>query len=143
MHLTNFNIAEDFIALEQGESYFDLHNNFAFIGFSYNTSLQELTFQWQRRNEKWVAPNDPKELELKFCDVSLFKAKERDADESYTEDDCLCNLGFIYNNLLDELEGFRLAKPNDDVSHLNICFQSGFAVKIAAGTATLNISESV
>jgi hypothetical protein len=143
MDLKNFNIADDFIALEQTGSYFDLHNNFAFVGFSFNTSLRELSFKWQRRNEDWVAPNDPEELELQFHDVSLFKAKERDADEPYSEDDCLGNLGFIYNNLLDELEGYTMAKPCVDANHLNICFQSGFAVKIAAGSASLNISGNV
>jgi hypothetical protein len=143
MNLKNFSIADDFIALEQGESYFDLHNNFSFVALSFDVALRKLTFEWKRRDESWVSTKDPESLELQFNDVSLFKIKERDSDEAYTEDDCLSSMGFIHNELLNEVEGFSNLEPTDDANHLNIGFQSGFAVKVAAGSVSLNVLGNV
>lgn len=143
MLLTNFSFADDFIALEQNENYYDLHNNFKFINLSYEVASRRVSFSWQIRNEEWVSETDPYELELVFESVKLFKVKERDSDEPYSEDDCLSTIGFVHIGLVDELECYHLNVPTIDECHLNICFESGFAVKVSSGKATLVIKSSL
>ena len=143
MNLSNFSIATDNIALENERHYFDLHNNFAFMPLNFDAAKRTLTLSWLRRDENWVHESDPKNLELKFEGVSLFKIKERDSEESYSEDDCLNTIGFIHNELMDEMEAFSNNVVTEHESHLNICFETGFAIRIACGKATLNETRNV
>lgn len=136
MDLTNFKVEDTFSSVEVDGAHRDLHNNFSFRGLEYNVLKQELVLQWHRRDEDWVASDDPAKLKIVFSSVSLFKAKERDADCPYSEDDCLSTIGFIGNDMLQEIEGFAHCNPTSEANHLNLSFQSGFALKIAAGKAT-------
>ncbi len=38
--------------------------------------------------------------------------------------------------MINEIEGFAYTKPSQDSNHLNISFESGFAIKVAAGKVT-------
>jgi len=136
MNLTNFKIEDTFSSIEVDGRHRDLHNNFRFSSLEYNIARQELTLLWFRRDEDWVASDDPSELKIVFSSVSLFKAKERDSDCPYTEDDCLSTIGFIGNDMLQEIEGYAYCNPTLEANHLNFSFESGFAVKISANKAT-------
>ncbi|MBQ0726300.1 MAG: hypothetical protein KBT77_02990 [Thalassolituus oleivorans] len=140
MNLSNFNIASDFIAIESNGVYYDLHNNFEFTGLSYDVLNRKVKLSWVKSTGDWVAVNFPNTLDLNFSGVSLFKCKERDSGVPYTEDDCLGSLGFIHNDMVNEIEGFVSIEPSDDACHLNLSFESGFALKIAADSAKCSIS---
>lgn len=136
MDLTNFKVEGTFSSIEMDGRHRDLHNNFRFSSLEYNITSQELTLLWFRRDEDWVASDDPYQLKIVFSSVSLFKVKERDADCPYTEDDYLSTIGFIGNDMLQEMEGFAYCNPSPEANHLNLSFESGFAVKISASKAT-------
>ena len=136
MDLTNFKVEDTFSSIEVEGAHRDLHNNFKFSGLEYDISKRELSLSWLRRDEEWIAQDDPNQLKIIFGLVSLFKSKERDFDCPYTEDDCLSTIGFIGNDMLEEIEGFAYCKPTPEANHLNISFMSGFALKISAGKAT-------
>ncbi len=136
MLFSNFKIEDSFSAIEVDGEHRDLHNNFIFRSLHYDISKKKLTLDWQRRSEDWVSSSDPESLKLVFTAVSLLKAQERDADSPDSEDDCLSSLGFISNELMDEVEGYSHTTPSKDSSHLNICFMSGFALKIGAEKAS-------
>lgn len=139
MNLKNFRIANDFVGLEANGHYFDLHNNFSFQRLSYEVGIREIVFEWVRREAEWIHPNDPLAIALVFSNVEFFKIKERDFGESYLEDDCLSTIGFVHRSLINELEGYFKNEPDGEVDHLNICFNSGQAMKIVAGSAELRI----
>jgi len=135
MKLANFSIAKDFIAVEIDGVYYDLHNNFDFIGLSYDLLNRRMELSWVKSKGTWVSEDSSDSLSLKFLGVSLFKCKERDSDVPYSEDDCLSAMGFIHNDMIDEIEGFAHIEPKPDACHLNISFMSGFAIKIASEIA--------
>ena len=112
--------------------YYDLHNNFDFIGLSYDLLNRKIELSWVKSKGTWVSEDGPDSLSLKFLGVSLFKCKERDSDVPYSEDDCLSSMGFIHNDMINEIEGFAHIEPKPDACHLNISFMSGFAIKIAS-----------
>ena len=136
MELTNFVIEDSFSAIEVDGLHRDLHNNYSFERIVFDSSRRELTVEWVKGQSSWVPEDTPQSLKLIFSDVSLFKCKERDSDMPYSEDDCMSSLGFIHNEMLDELEGFSYEKPSSNANHLNVSFMSGFAFKVAAKTAT-------
>ena len=136
MDFTNFKIEDNFSAIAVDGEHRDLHNNFIFRSLDYDISRRKLTLYWQRRNESWVSSFDPEHLKLVFIAVSLLKVQERDAGAPDSEDDCLASLGFIGNELIEEVEGYAYRMPSKDSNHLNICFMSGFSLKIAAEKAS-------
>lgn len=141
MHLENFNIAKNFGAIEVCGSYIDLHNNFDFKGLEYDVSNRVLRLHWALGAGDWIPKNSPAEIQLVFRGVYLFKAKERDSQLPFSEDDCLSTLGFIGNDLINEVEGFCDLQPSENTTHLNISFMSGFALKVGCETATCLINK--
>ena len=139
MKLTNFEIADDFIAIETGGKYYDLHNNFDFASLDYDIKTRVVVLRWVKSDGEWVPTDSPQKIELFFSGAYLFKCKERDKDMPFSEDDCLDSMGFIHNELLDEVESFSCTAPTDAASHLNMSFHSGFVVKLGAEKAECSI----
>lgn len=139
MKLKNFKLADDNIAFEQGANYYDIHNNFIFTGFKYNTLRREVVLNWVKGTGDWVPNNSPKSIHFIIRDVYLFKAKERDAEMPFTEDDCLNCIGFLWNDLIEEMGGYYSHEPKENCTHLSIEFMSGLALKIGADTALLKV----
>jgi hypothetical protein len=142
MQLIGFSIAKDFIALERGSDYFDLHNNFDFRSMSYNPMDRTLELLWHRSTGDWVKSTDPPELLLSFRGVHLFKSHERDPEVSFTDDGCLYSIGFIWDHMLAEMRGYAYNQSKEGCSHLNIAFASGFSIKIGAESALLHVTSS-
>lgn len=140
MKLIEFSIAKDHIALERGSNYYDLHSCFDFQSLLYNPTKQTLDLCWLRSTGDWVKPTEPAELHLIFSGVHLFKAIERDSEMPFTEDDCLDTIGFIWNDMLDEV-GYTPDLSGEDCTILSLSFMSGFNLKIGAGFADLVVSS--
>ena len=137
MELINFSIAKDNIALETGVEYFDLHNNFSFQNLSYNPMGRTLDLTWCRRSENWVKPTDPKQIALLLQGVQLFKASQRDSEIPYTEDDCIDFIGFVWNDSIEEMDGYASNEPAENCTHLIVGFMSGFSLKVSAEAARI------
>ncbi len=127
---STFNL-DDVIALLAGDAYFDLHNDFDFIGYEYRPTERQARFDWARSDGDWVPEGLPARLTLIFEGVSNFAAKRRDDKMPFTEDDCVSSISFLPRELTEEfdavMEGFR-----SDDEHLSLSFQSGSCVKIWA-----------
>ena len=132
MKLTNYNISKDFIALEMGNTYLDLHNNFEFVSLEYVFPEKSIVLKWAKSAGEWVPSNGPSSITLTFSGVYLFKSKARDPEIPFSEDSCLESIGFIGNDLIEEISGFFSPEPAENQNHLNISFVSGFAIKIGA-----------
>jgi hypothetical protein len=123
-----------------GNTYLDLHNNFDFIGFEYLLAEKSIIFKWKKSSGTWVPNNSPASVILIFSAVYLFKSKERDPEMPFSEDSCLDSIGFIGNDLIEEVNGFFSPEPAENQTHLNISFTSGFAIKIGADSSTCVVS---
>jgi len=129
MRLANFNIYNDSIALNYNDKYLDLHNNFDFRGFHYDTTSRQLELLWTRSLEEWANENILA-FKLVFRDVSFLKIRERDSLLPATEDTCLSLIGFLPNDLRDDFDSFVEIKNISDNDDLNVAFQSDQAFKI-------------
>ena len=142
MKLIEFQVAKDCIALERGSDYFDLHNNFDFQGLEYNSAQRTLELRWVRGVGDWVKATEPAELRLSFAGVFLFKARERDPAMPFTEDDCLDSIGFMWDDMLSEMDGYTSNQPKDGCTHLILMFTSSFSIKIGADSVALHVTSS-
>jgi hypothetical protein len=142
MKIVGFSIANDCIGIERGSDYFDLHNNYDFQGLSYNVVDRTIELFWCRGTGDWIKLTDPTALRLVFSNVHLFKAHERDAALPFTEDDCLDSIGFFWDEMLPEMQGYSSNMPKEGCTHLNATFVSGFSVKIGAESVCLHTEEA-
>ena len=143
MQLSNFRIAKDEIALEIGDGYYDLHNCFDFIDLKYDVAARSIEFNWKKNAGNWVPADSPETIQLLIEGVQFFKAKERDSETLYTDDNCLNCIGFIGNDLFDVMDGIRGHEPGPDCTHFCVIFESGFAVKIGTETAAVKINGCI
>jgi hypothetical protein len=138
MKVTGFLFTPDSIGLESNGNYFDLHNNFDFVGISYLVMKREIVLSWDRNDGSWVQKGLPRKLTLKFDGVTLFKAKQRDPEMPFTEDDCVNTMGFIWDDMVEEMGGSGSNEPKASCTHLVMDFMSGFAIKISADSVSLS-----
>ena len=140
MKLINFKIARDNIAFEKEGEYYDIHNNFDFLGFYYNTAKREIQLNWIKGSGDWVPSNLPKKIDLIIRKVSFLKAQERNDEYPFTEDSCLDCIGFMYHDDLQNMDDYpAYHEPSNDFPHLYLKFMSGFTLKISAENAILNV----
>jgi hypothetical protein len=142
MKLVGFSISKDCIALEREADYFDLHNNFDFIGLAYSSAQRTLDLFWHRGTGDWVKPTEPAKLRLVFSEVYLFKTHERDLGLPFTEDDCLDSIGFLWNDMLAEMGSFTSNEPKEGCTHLIAIFMSNFSIKVGAESVALHVTGS-
>ena len=141
MILSDFAIAKDFIALERGAEYFDLHNCFDFKSLTYDVSLRNLVLRWVKSEGDWVKAEEPELLTLTLDGVYLFKASQRDPALPFTEDDCLESIGFIWDDMEDEMNAFTSNEQKDGCTQLCLSFMSGFSFKVGADLASLQTNR--
>jgi hypothetical protein len=143
MILTNFSIANDFIALEHNGSYLDLHNNFDFIDFEHIEDRSLVILRWHRNSGDWIPNGLPSNLRLLFSEVYLLKCSNRKNNRPTTDDTCLSSIGFIWNDMIENMEGFSDTNTKEGCEHLIMCFESGFALKIGAKDVTCEIDNGI
>lgn len=91
----NFEL-EDNIALKFAGRYIDLHNNFDFIGYDYNTSARQIILKWTKSNGDWVEENEIDGLQLIHSDVSFLKISYDNLNYEFPDDDkCLSFISFF------------------------------------------------
>jgi len=137
METTNFQIAKDNIALETGEKYLDLHNCYDFTGFRYSVLDREIELKWAKTQADWVPADHPKQVLLRIHEVSFLKVRARDKEIPFTEDGCLEFMGFIWNDLIEEMGSYTSSVTQEGCTHLSLGFVSGLALKISAVSAYL------
>jgi hypothetical protein len=121
----------DVIALVTDTAYFDLHNDFDFVGYEYRPTERRARFDWVRSDGDWVPEGLPARLAMVFDGVSNLAARRRDDEMPFTEDDCLSCISFLPSEFAEEfgavMQGFR-----SEDEHISLSFQSGSHVKVWA-----------
>ena len=129
------------IAIVAGGAYFDLHNNFRFVGFEYRPTERIARLSWTRGDGDWVSRDLPKRLTLCFVGVSNFTVKRRDDALPFTEDSCIASISFLPPDLADIYSAVCPDYRSDD-EHISIEFQSGAGAKIWAESVTHEIDPA-
>ncbi|MBK8640747.1 MAG: hypothetical protein IPN15_00600 [Saprospiraceae bacterium] len=133
MVLTNFDIdKKDSIALNYKGQYLDLHNNFDFRSYHYDTSANCFELTWTRSHEDW-ANEKICGFKLVFREVRFLKFRERDNSLPLTEDTCLSDIGFLPPEMRDDFDiiiSREANYKNDNNDDLNIVFQGGQGIKV-------------
>ncbi len=137
---TTFEIDQT-IALISGESYYDLHNCYDFVGFNHLKRERRVICQWTVTQGDWVSDSLPKGLSLTFNGVKRLKEKERDPKMPKTEDLCLSSISFsppdFENNYDDICPEYR-----SDEEHMSLTFESGACLKIWADSVSHEIRNA-
>jgi len=137
MHLRGFSLSN--IELAVAGVVYDLHNNFDFIGFSYDVANRSLLLRWKRGAGTWVPADSPASIEISMLEVSHVSASPRSPDLPYTEDDCLDCVSFVEPNQATE-ECFVTESPIPPETHYVFQFMSGFALRVQAEEAVCKVA---
>jgi hypothetical protein len=133
----NFQIQQN-IALVVDGNYYDLHNNFDFIGFEYRPTEKVARLEWRRGEGNWIPKNAPAKIILVFSDVTNLAVKRRDDKTPFSEDSCLENITFTPPDSEDQYDVIFPEYRSDD-EHLSFGFMSGAGLKIWAKDVTAEI----
>lgn len=127
MELINFSICDDHVSLWYGDRRYDLHNDYEFQKLVYDPNGQTLELYW--------SPG----ITLSFAGVYLFKTLQRDPEMPFTEDPCLSNIGFLWDDRLDDMESFAATAPSKGCTHMVLLFMSDFSIKVGANSARMEV----
>jgi hypothetical protein len=81
------------IYIQSGSEVFDLHNDFDFVGFTYDTAQRTVCLRWVPN--KHASAKQHHALVLEMGGVSFLSSTPRDSDVPFSEDSCLHQIGRI------------------------------------------------
>ena len=112
----------------------DLHNDYDFLGFTYDVEAQSVSLRWRRGLGDWVDGDQPEKIRLSVFDVHYFKFVPRDPKMPRTEDKCLASFG--YDSDEDGVDGqFWTVGPADPGWRWSLEFQSGAELVVGGSRA--------
>ena len=126
--ISNFEIKDNYAVVFR-KRHIDLHNNFKFDCFIYETAKQQFTMKWIRSMGDWVKEDEIAWLTLIHYHVSYLRLNEMD-DQSQLGDFCLGELTFFPSSQREINTDLLLqANPdsNDDILYY---FENGQYIRI-------------
>jgi hypothetical protein len=126
----NFQIAEN-QGLAYKENYIDLHNNFDFIGYDYDTTNRQITLKWTKSKGDWVKENEFENLQIIHSNVTYLIISYDNKKYEYPDDDkCLSDVSFFPSEERQTNNAVMLQetpKNGDDIIYL---FQADHFIRI-------------
>lgn len=114
---SNFILYQNY-AIHFENKHLDLHNNFLFEEFSYNTEKRQLILKWKGTKADWVPADNPRKLVITINEVEFLKIIPRNYKIPFSEDNCLNDLTYYLSSKRDEHEcvyGQEKPTENDDI----------------------------
>ena len=135
----NFDIIDNYALIFEGR-HIDLHNNFDFLGFTYNVKDSEINLRWTKSIGDWVDKNELSSLVLVHKTVTYLKVIEQDAEGTWDEAICLGEITF-FPSTERELNDRMIPqlKPNDDDDILYF-FENGQRIRIHCDQIELRVN---
>ncbi len=124
------------IYIQSGSEVFDLHNDFDFVGFTYDTAQRTVCLRWVPN--KHASAKQHHALVLEMGGVSFLSSTPRDSDVPFSEDSCLHQIGRIPPSA-PTLDTAESDAPPD--WHYIFSFMSGFMLRIAAESVCLRTHD--
>ena len=139
MKKENFSIEGNY-ALSANGCHIDLHNNFDFMGFSYDALSSSLTLNWVKTEGAWVGSDELSKVEIKFETVTFLKVhrnsiNNEDADSSKT----LALLGYLHPDDVDTMDGSLDEREANSDYHMIFLFEDSLAIKVFSSCAICRI----
>ena len=128
---TNFKLYKNH-AVQINDDIFDLHNDFAFLGFDYNVASRQLILKWKKLDEQWVRHEMPKTLDIILEHLEFLKIFPRDSEIQFAEDDCLRDWTYYSSELRDSVEDNECVSPSEMPGPENdviFKFESGLIIR--------------
>ena len=125
----NFDI-ENNHALLYNDIHLDLHNNFDFIGFSYDVLQRQLIFRWVKAIGDWTINQKYDKLVLIHKKITFMKLVSKDEDSNESDETTLGEVTFSPSSLRDINDSMApQTKPNydDDIIYF---FETGETMRI-------------
>src|SRR5262245_9554962 len=128
MRILNFSIGDDFISVIKDNVYFDLHNDFDFVGYNYIVADKELHLIFRLGTGEWIRNKEVENLVFKFKEVIFLKIKEGDSEEYPDDESCLDGIGFNTEDMRSDMNSFLASNEFHDDYDLIFTFVSGQAI---------------
>ncbi len=136
MRAVNFRV-ESSIYFAVDDLCFDLHNDYDFVGFSFDVAARRLALSWKLGSGEWVKAGQARALRLEIDGVTRIEVKPRDPELPFSEDNCLAALGYIRDEACGQ-EGFWDDAAPEPAWPWVFSFQSGLVIIVGADTAQLH-----
>ena len=139
MKKENFSIEGNYAISFDGH-HIDLHNNFDFMGFSYDALSSSLTLNWVKTEGAWIGSDELSKVEIKFETVTFLKVhcdsfNNEDADASKT----LALLGYLHPDDVETMDGSLDEREANSDYHMIFLFEDSLAIKVFASSAICNV----
>jgi hypothetical protein len=92
--ITNFEIIDNY-AVKIDDQFFDLHNNYDFVGMEQLTETDEIVILFRKSDAEWAANETVKEIRLRHRGVSFLNVQEKEAEASKEDETCLSEITFF------------------------------------------------
>lgn len=139
MRPSNFHV-ESGIYLTLEKRRFDLHNDYDFVGFSFDVSERQFSLRWKLGTGDWIRNGQPSALCLDIRGVYHLEVRPRDPDMPFSEDDCLESIGYVSEENWGQEEFWHDGPPEPSWRWV-FSFQSGTAVVVGADEASVDLKE--
>ena len=140
MQQKNFTWSSD-IYLQIGDRELDLHNDYDFLGISYDVQARSVTLSWRRGTGDWVNPGLPFQVLMTMTGVFHVRFEPRDPAMPFTEDDCLA--GFGYDCDADWADGHFWTEGTPDPDwRWSFEFQSGATIVVGGEWAEVTLQSN-
>ncbi len=74
----------------------DLHNNFEFVGYSYDVSNRQLMLNWKKSRGEWVNEDEFDNLHLAHFNITYLNMLYENKGYEFPDDDnCLSDISFF------------------------------------------------
>jgi len=123
MQLEGFTFRDN-IYIEIPGDFFDLHNCFDLVGFTYAVSSRTLSLRWIPN--QYAKEGENRRILVEFHGVSRLSCEPRDSAQPFTEDDCLSSVWC------------DTPEPTSETNYV-FQFMSGFMLKVNGERASLRI----
>ena len=135
---TNFEI-ENHIAVLTDGNYFDLHNNFDFIGLT--KKGESILADFKRTSGDWVKTEEFKKLTFKFINVTYEYYENGDPTALKTDAKTLAEISFFPSNLRQINDSILLqSKPKKD-DDLILFFEDRRVIRIGYDSIVLTLEN--
>lgn len=129
--ITNFEIEEN-IGIRNGNTFFDLHNNYSFIKFDFREGEKEVILYWDKSDGKWAEQEVYNHLKINHTEITYFEYGFLDNENTSFEEDrkVLSTITFFpSNNRHDNNSYTTQVKPTmtDDIIYV---FENGNFIRI-------------
>jgi hypothetical protein len=120
---SNFILYQNY-AIHYNDKHLDLHNNFDFMGFNFDSIKRELNLYWIGAEGKWVPEDNPSKLIIAINDVEYLKILPREDSVPFTEYSCLSDLTYYLSSERDEDECVYYQEKPTSADDIIFKFQS-------------------